>query len=80
MFFYGRRTKSEIITNGEIVSELHFLIRSITSRQGFGSAFFVDPEPGKNLHAELDSDPGGYPGGKGKKCFFYFYLFFSRFR
>ena len=40
LYFYGRRTKSEIITNGEIVSELHFLIRSITSRQGFGSAFF----------------------------------------
>ena len=51
-YFYGRRTKSEIITNGEIVSELHFLIRSITSKQGFGSAFFADPDQGKNLHAE----------------------------
>ena len=31
--------------------------------QGFGSAFFADPDPGKNLHA--DPDPGGIRGRGG---------------
>ena len=51
--------------------------------QGFGSAFFADPYPGKNLHADPDPDPGGIRGRglgvKGKNEFFFF-EFFSRFR
>ena len=48
--------------------------------QGFGSAFFfADPDPGKNLHADLnpvpDPDPGGIWGRglgvKGKNEFFF---------
>ena len=45
-------------------------IRYNTLNQGFGSAFFfADPDPGKNLHADQDSDPWGIWGVKGK-CFF----------
>ena len=41
--------------------------------QGFGSAFFVaDPDPGKNLHADLDPDPGGIRGEKGKNEILFF--------
>ena len=42
------------------------------SSQGFGSVFFADPDPGKNLHA--DPDPEGIRGiglgVKGKNIFF----------
>ena len=45
--------------------------------QCFGSAFFVDPDPGNNLHADPDPDPGGIRGGglgvKGKNNFFFFF-------
>ena len=45
--------------------------------QCFGSAFFADPDPGKNLHADPD------PGGKGKKMnflsFFPFQMFLNKF-
>ena len=41
--------------------------------QGFGSAFFF-ADPGKNLHADPDPDPGGIRGRglgvKGKNEFF----------
>ena len=48
----------------------------LTINQGFGSAFFADPDPGKNLDADPDPDPD--PGGirgrglgvKGKMIFF----------
>ena len=37
---------------------------------GFGSAFFfADPDPGKNLHADPDPEPGGIRGIKGKNYF-----------
>ena len=50
------------------------------NKQCFGSAFFSDPDPGKNLHA--DPDPRGIRGRglgvKGKMKFFF--EFFSRFK
>ena len=45
--------------------------------QGFGSAFFADPYPGKNLHADPDPDPGGIRGVKGKNDFFLFFFTFQ---
>ena len=40
----------------------------------FGSAFFADPDPGKNLNVDPYTDPD--PGGNGKKCLvFYFFTF-----
>ena len=49
--------------------------------QGFGSAFFF-ADPGKNLHADPDPDPGGIRGRglgvKGKNDILF--EFFSRFR
>ena len=42
------------------------------AHQGFGSAFFfANQDPGKNLHADPDPDPGGIRGVKGKNVFFF---------
>ena len=55
----------------KLVSNLTFFFINLTNsalntfirtNQGFGSAFIL-ADPGKNLHADPDSDPGG----KGKK-------------
>ena len=43
-----------------------------TQEHGFRSAFFTDPDPGKNLHA--DPDPGRDTGGIRGVIFFYFYI------
>ena len=41
--------------------------------QGFGSAFFADPDPSKNLHA----DPGEGAGSQGKNEFFFSFFHVS---
>ena len=76
-----RYEKDRVTLNKNRFAE-SFPFNVLSFYQGFGSVFFfADPDLGKNLHADLDPDPGGIRGRglgvKGKNDFFFSFFHVS---
>ena len=81
-FYCKRQINKDICSRDKVLLQPRDrLLTCQLSRVSDPHFFFADPDPGKNLHADPDSDPGGIRGRglgvKGKNEFFFSFFHVS---